>query len=359
MRIEIFEPELITRRGFNGFYNHFLAALVSHGGAVTTHESRPLPRLVKPREHESAWIRWDGHLVLFDMSDHVHLFDLEALRRADVYFKANLHRGIARRVLKAAGLAGHEAKLAPFLFFAEGLDRFKADRLLRRLTLRNRPRLDLCHVVGVYANAVADGEPSPYEDPSVPMTPAACHFWIRWHTQQALIDAGISGTYRLTSRANRRLEDGRTVHPNLSRRAFSRHITDGRLTVVNTFPHALLPWKASESLVLGRPLLLEQSPLTECPAPFALRPGEHFLEFLPGAGAFSETAPLEEAASHRVLARIPPARFHERAAWLRGQLQDRDRFGEMGAACLRHAAMAYGAGTVYDYIREQVTGRIH
>jgi hypothetical protein len=38
------------------------------------------------------------------MSDHVQLLDLEALKTCSVYFKANLHRGIAGRVLREAGL---------------------------------------------------------------------------------------------------------------------------------------------------------------------------------------------------------------------------------------------------------------
>ena len=101
MQIEIFEPELVTRRGFNGFYAYFLSALTEHAAARTTDDPRPVPRLLKPREHESCWIRCDGKLVFFDMSDHIQLLDVEALKVADIYFKANLHRGVARRVLTA------------------------------------------------------------------------------------------------------------------------------------------------------------------------------------------------------------------------------------------------------------------
>lgn len=96
--IRICEPELIVRRGFNGFYRHFLSALVEHAGALGTAEPRPLPRMTKPREHESCWVKWGREWVFFDMSDHVQLFDLEALKRCVVYFKANLHRGIAGRI---------------------------------------------------------------------------------------------------------------------------------------------------------------------------------------------------------------------------------------------------------------------
>ncbi|MEI6563407.1 MAG: hypothetical protein WCO42_03760 [bacterium] len=359
MRIVIHEPELIARRGHNGFYAYFLSALVNHAGAWPTDEARPLPRLTQPREHESAWVQFDGHPVFFDMSDHAQFLDLAALEHCDVYFKANLHRGLARRILMNAELSHLEAKLSPFLFFAEGLERFQRDRQWRHWLRTDRPCQDVCHVAGVYANPVRDGGRSPYEHAEEPLTSTSSHFWIRWHTQQALRNAGITGCYRLTSRTVRTLEDNQTVFSNLSRREFSRQITKGRLTVVNTFPHAIFPWKATESLVLGRPLLIEQAPLTETPAQFALHPGLHFIELLPNSGDFDPRAPLEDPGSYRILTRIPLCRFQEQAGWLRGVLADHDRLAEMGRACLSFASTAYTKPKVADYIVDTVRARIH
>lgn len=356
--IRICEPELLARRGFNGFYRHFLSALVERAGARPTDAPRPLPRLMRPREHESCWVRWGAHWAFFDMSDHVQLFDLEALKLCAVYFKANLHRDLAGRVLREAGLAEHESKLAPFLFFSEGLADFERDFRRRRFWRLDKPNCDVCFVMGVYENPVRDGGRSPFEHADVPMTPAACHFWIRWHALQAMREAGIPGYYRLTSRANRALEDGVHVHGNLNRREFSRRISAGRITTVCTFPHALFPWKASESFALGRPILIEQAPLTETPAPFMPAAGEHFLEWLPGAGDFDAAAPLEDPASYRVLARIPLARFRARAEWLRDVLRDRERLAAMGAACRAFAARAYAPQTVADYICAETEKRI-
>ena len=356
--IRICEPELLVRRGFNGFYRHFLSALVERAGARPTDAPRPLPRMMRPREHESCWVRWNAHWVFFDMSDHVQLFDLEALKLCAVYFKANLHRGLAGRVLREAGLAEHESKLAPFLFFSEGLADFERDFRRRRFWRLDKPKYDVCFVMGVYENPVRDGGMSPFEHPEAPMTPAACHFWLRWHALQAMRAAGIPGYYRLTSRANRALEDGVHVHGNLNRREFSRRISAGRITTVCTFPHALFPWKASESFALGRPILIEQAPLTETPAPFMPAAGEHFLEWLPGVGDFDAAAPLEDPASYRVLARIPLARFRARAEWLRDVLRDRERLAAMGAACRAFAARAYAPQTVADYICAETEKRI-
>lgn len=356
--IRICEPELLVRRGFNGFYRHFLSALVEHVDARGTDEARPLPRMTKPREHESCWVRWGGHWVFFDMSDHVQLLDLEALKLCSVYFKANLHRGIAGRVLWEGGLSDCERKLAPFLFFSEGLGDFARDARRRRFWRLDRPKYDVCFVMGVYENPVRDGGCSPFEHADEPMTPAACHFWSRWHAMQALRAAGIPGYYRLTSRANRTLEDGVNVLGNLGRREFSRRISDGRITMVCTFPHALFPWKASESFVLGRPILIEQAPLTETPEPFMPVAGEHFLELLPGAGGFDGAASLADAPNHRVLARIPPERFRERAEWLRGVLADRERLSAMGEACRKFAARAYDKKTVAEYICAEVESQI-
>lgn len=354
MRIHIFEPELMTRRGFNGFYRHFLSALASESGATPTSRPRPSPRILKPREHESCWVEWDGRLLFFDMSDHVHMFDLEALTLCSVYFKANLHRGIALRVLSGNGLSDQARKLVPFLFFSEGLGDFIRDARRRRFWRRDSPRYDVCFVMGVYENLVRDGGRSPFEHADEPMTPAGCHFWIRWHMMQALQSAGIPGYYRLTSRANRALEDGVNVFGNLSRRKFSRRMSNGRITAVCTLPHALFPWKASESFALGRPILIEQAPLTETPAPFMPIAGEHFLELLPGTGGFDAAASLEDSGSHRVLARIPPERFVERAEWLRGVLSDRETLAQMGEASRQFARYAYEPRAIASYISECV-----
>jgi hypothetical protein len=356
--VVIHEPDLISRRGFNGFYGHFLSALVEHAGARGTDDPRPLPRLLKPREHESCWLRWGDAWVFFDMSDHVQLLDLEALKLCSVYFKANLHRGLASRILQEGGCADCEEKLAPFLFFSEGLSDFERDARRRRLWRMDKPKQDLCFVMGVYENPVRDGGRSPFEHVEEPMTPATCHFWIRRHMMKALEGAGISGTYRLTSRANHTLEDGVTVQSNMSRRAFSKAMTAARATMVCTLPHALFPWKASESFVLGRPIIIEQAPLTETPAPFMPISGLHYLELFPGAGSFDAAAPLSDPASYRVLPRFPMERFRERAEWLRGVLADRDHLSEMGEACRAFASRAYDKKTVADYICAEVEKRI-
>ena len=357
-QVTIFEPELIGRRGFNGFYHHFLSALVEHVGARGTDAPRPLPRMIQPREHESCWIEWSGELVFFDMSDHVQLMDLEALKLCGVYFKANLHRGIALRLLKESSMEDEAHKLVPFLFFAEGLSDFVRYERWRRFWGTDTPRYDICFVMGVYRNPVRDGRVSPFLQNNGKITSSEYHFWIRWHAYRALQEAGIPGYYRLTSRGNRSLEDGVNVFGNLNRRPFSRCITQGRLTAVCTLPHALFPWKASESFALGRPILIEQAPLTETPEPFRLREGTHFLELLPNCGDFNAIAPISDPASYRILNPIVPARFAERVEWLRGVLSDRRRMSYMGEECRKFAARAYDKKTVAEYICAEVEKRI-
>ena len=357
MKIRIFNPELIHRRGFNGFYRHFLSALVSEYGARPTEMPRPLPRLLKPREHESCWVDWDGKLLFFDMSDHVQLFDLDALDRCDLYFKANLHRKLAMRILEDAQQGADFKKLKPFLFFSEGLREFIRDARLRKAFFRDNPQYDICFVMGVYENLVRDGGRSPFAHPDEPITPARYHFWIRWHVMKAMQKVGISGYYRLTSRANRSLEDGVNVCSNLSRRKFSDRMTRGRLTAVCTLPHALFPWKASESFALGRPLLIERAPLTETPEMFRPIAGTHYLELLPSSSDFVVQADLDDSRSHRILSRISLEEMHERVLWLRDLMQDRERLAAMGEACQLFAARAYDPKTVADYIRECVEDR--
>lgn len=354
MKMEIFEPELLTRRGFNGFYGFFLSALRRYKGARPTGEPRPLPRLLQPREHESAWIRVDDRLVFFDMSDHIFFYDLEALKRCDVYFKANLNWPVTDRVLTQAGLSAQRGKIAAFMFFADQLDQYPRRRAWNTFWHGKRYACDVCHITGVYMNPVRDRHPSIFTDPATPITPANYHFWIRYHTQAALRQAGISGYYRLTSRANKQLEDHATVYPNVSQRAFARHIFDARLTSINTLPHAVLPWKATESLAMGRPLILDTAPLIEVPPPFTLIKDLHYLELFPDMGEFNLSTPLDAPESYRILTRLNPTLLAERAAWLRTLLADRDRIDGMTKAAETYARHILTKPMVADYICDQI-----
>lgn len=358
MKIEIYEPELIARRGFNGFYRFFLNALIEHAGARPTDAPRPVPRMTKPREHESAWIRFGDALVCFDMSDHVQLIDLDALRVCAVYFKANLHRGIAERLLHEHGAPEFASKLAPFLFFSEGLDEFARDARRRAFWHADRPRYDICFVMGVYENPIRTGARSPFCHADEPMTPAACHFWIRHHIAEALRAAGVPGYFRLTSRANPKIEDGVHVQSNISRRAFSRAISRGRITAVCTLPHAVFPWKVSESFVLGRPILLDCEPITETPAAFRPRREEHYFSLFGELPGPDPSAPWDDPRSYRVLPAIRESDIRHAVETLAPKLRDRERLRAMGEACRTFAAQAYHPRTVADYICETVRARI-
>ena len=357
MTIKIHEPELISRKGFNGFYGYFLSALVRHKGARPTAEPRPLPRLTAPREHESCWIRYGDKLVFFDMSDHIFFYDSEALKRCDVYFKANLNWPVTDRILARDGSSPHRSKIVPFMFFADQLDRYPFRRAWNAFWHGTKPRYELCHITGVYMNPVRDNAPSIFFEPETPISPANYHFWIRRHTQLVLKQAGIPGCYRLTSRADRKLEDNVAVYPNLSQREFARRIFDSRLTVINTLPHAVLPWKATESLAMGKPLVLDTAPQIEIPAPFTLKPGIHFLELFPGLGSFDPHADLDDPASYRILTRLTPATMVERAAWLREKLSDQHLMETMTEAAEHYADMVLTPKTVADYICDQIESK--
>ena len=88
--------------------------------------------------------------------------------------------------------------------------------------------------------------------------------------------------------------------------------------MINTLPHALLPWKASESLMLGRPFIVERSPLVEMPEPFLLRPNVHYLEMFPGFGDFDDNADIEDPHSYRMLDHLHLDQFREGAEKIAG-----------------------------------------
>jgi hypothetical protein len=357
MKIELFDPYLAREKGF---FRYLFRALIKHSTAFLVSEPRPLPRLVKPREHSSAWARFDEHPVFFDFSDHIFLYDIEALKQCDIYFKANFHRSITHKVLEKASILECESKILPFVWFAGNLEFYRPHSLFNRLRyFRTKPTKDVCNVVGVYENYLAKGEESIFVSNRWPNDPARYHFWIRYHVQQALRVAGVSGYYRLTSRGNRNIEDYQLIFPNLPEREFMLAMVKSRFTMINTLPHALLPWKASESLMLGRPFIVERSPLIEMPEPFQLRANEHYLEIFPGFGDFDGEAIIDDPHSYRILDRLRLDQFREGAEKIAAAIKDRERVEYMTEQVRQYSSQTLSPGFVADYVCEQVKKRIH
>jgi hypothetical protein len=316
--------------------------------------------MVKPREHASAWARFDGHLVFFDFSDHVFLYDAKALKKCDVYFKANLHRGVTCKALEKVDCQEHESKILPFIWFGPNLEAYRPDFFLNRLMfLGSKPVHDVCNIVGVYENYRAKGEKSVFVSGGPSIDPAHYHFWMRYHVQQALREAGLSGYYRLTSRGNRDIEDNQLVFPNLSERKFMQAMIKSRFTMINTLPHALLPWKASESLMLGRPFIVERSPLIEMPEPFKLRVNVHYLEMFPWFGDFDDKAAIDDLHSYRILNRLHLDRFREGAEKIAVAVKDHELVEYMTEQVRQYSATILTPGFVADFVCEQVEKRIH
>jgi len=357
MKIELFEPKLLEEKGF---FRYLFLSLLRCRGARMVSDPRPLPRVIQPREHTSAWTRFDGHLVFFDFSDHVFLYDAEALKMCDVYFKANLHRGVTRKVLKKAGLSQHEPKILPFIWFAGNLDGYRPGSLKNRILFHGlKPTVDVCNIVGVYDNHFGKGEKSVFQKNIAPIEPGKYHFWIRYHVQQALKEAGISGHYRLTSRGNRQIEDNQLIFANLSERQFMRAILSSRFTVINTLPHAVLPWKASESLMLGRPIIIERTPVVETPEPFRLRPNEHYLEMLPAFGSFDENADIDDPRSYRILTPLKLDELKRGVEKIAVVVRDSDKVAFMTDKVREYARTVLSPDFISDFVCDRVRARIH
>jgi hypothetical protein len=225
--------------------------------------------------------------------------------------------------------------------------------------LGTRPSHDVCHVVGVYDNYLAKGEKSVFASDGLSIDSARYHFWVRYHVQQALKDAGISGYYRLTSRGNRDIEDNQLIFPNFSERKFMQAMVKSHFTMINTLPHALLPWKVSESLMLGRPFIVERSPLVEMPEPFQLRPNVHYLEMFPGFGDYDDEADIEDPHSYRILNRLQLDQFRESAEKIAIAVKDHDLVSYMSQQVRQYSTTVLLPGFIADFICEQVKKRIH
>ncbi len=350
MKTVLFEARHLSEAGF---FRTLFRALKGAGAEVSA--ERPFPSANEGgRHHEGAWARIGGALVFFDMSDHVFDFDRNGLEKADLYLKANLNRCVADRVL--GGIEGGKAlagKLRPFTFLPPSLPLCR--RIGRINSRRILPARDLFHVVGVYENPPRDGVPDPFGEPGTKVPPHVMHFWIRYHFSRAIQGLPVSARTRLTSRGNRSIEDGGTVRPNLNHQIYLLEMARSGFTVLNTFPHAVYPWKALESVALGRPFVLEREPLIDVPEAFRLRPGEHFLEVLPGFGGFDGAASLGDPASYRILDIPHPEAIRKGFETVAAVCRDRDRMEAMGEACRMFARERLTPGFLMEWLRKEVS----
>lgn len=357
MSIIIYPPDVKQDKRFYSFLIESLQRCV--GAKIAVDERRPLPRLELPRRHESLWVNWNGIRVLVDMSDHIFLFDLPALQLCDLYLKANLNVSMAKRILTAADAMSCYHKLRPFLFLSPALGVCRRIETVTRFTRMGRWRpFDFCHVVGVYDNPFLEGTSSAIDE-DIPPDPEEIHFWIRYQVQQALLGVGLKGFTRLTNRTNPALLDrGGVVRGNMDIHMFLLAMMASRVTVINTLPHAVFPWKVMESIALGVPFVVERRPQTIMPEEMELVPGEHYLELLPELPDLDKNAAPEELNSYRLFPRIRLERLKERAEWLKGELRNRERMIHMRANVESYRKRVLNPQFISAFFADQVKGAV-
>ena len=334
-----------------GFFRYLFRALKKRGAAVE--DQAPYRNGVETgRHHEGAWAKIEGSLCFFDMSDHVFDFDEIGLREADLYFKANLNRAIAERILSEKGMASVKTKLEPFTFLPPSLP--TANRIGSLPVGRFVPGPTLFHVVGVYENPVREGILDPFFDFGSRLEPHVMHFWIRRHFSEAIRGLGVSSLTRLTSRGNREIEDGDVVRANLNHQIFLLRMASAGFTVLNTFPHAVYPWKMLESLALGRPFILEREPLIEIPDAFRPREGTHFLEILPGFGSFDIKASSTDPAFYRILDAPNPDEILRGFKRISEKIIEPGLTQEMSRACRAFARERLAPDFIVDWLKDKV-----
>lgn len=345
MTVTLFEPRLAAP---GGFFSFVFQSLRECRSASFGSDERPVPRMTHPRDHQSAWIDVDGRKILIDMSDHVFLIDLPALRGCSVYLKTNFHRETLKTVLAQTGEEALLDRIKPFFSFAGYLSRYLQPSLFRSVYHRLKGNTeDVCDVVGVYEHFRQQGEVSPYTEGGPEPDTNRVHYWARVHTKEALEAAGLTGTLRLTSRYQKQIEDGQLIFPNLSQPAYRRAILRAKFLVINTLPHALLPWKATEALALGRPFLVDVPPLTEIQEPYTLREGDHYLTLLP-------PAPFSSVPEGRVLYPFREQDFFEGALRVAECLRDAAQLRHMQEQVRRYRQNVLNGETLCRYIERCV-----
>jgi len=357
LKVVLYETKHLTEPGF---FRYLFRALRRCGSDVRIVEERPLPQALSSRgPHDGAWAELDGSLVFFDMSDHVFEYDWKAISHADFYFKANLNRSFQDRLFAEKGMQEFGGKIQAFAFFAPSLEKCARYRRVGGWIggyRKNRP-VRLFHAVGVYENLVSRGLPNPFFDEQKTLEPSVMHFWIRWNFFNELKNLSLPVETRLVSRHNPGIEDGENVFPNLNHWVFLWKMLRSTYTVLNTFPHSVYPWKAFESLALGRPFIVEREPLIEIPEAFRPVEDHHYLAVLPGCGDFDSEAPVDNPRSYRILGTPTKEEWETGFERLSHKLEDESLVLFMAEESVRFAKERLHPEFLVNWLRETI-GRL-
>jgi hypothetical protein len=110
--------------------------------------------------------------------------------------------------------------------------------------------------------------------------------------------------------------------------------------------------------MLGRPLIIERSPLVEMPEPFKLKPNVHYLEMFPGFGSFNDKADIDDVRSYRILDRLQMNQFRMSVEKIAASIKDKYLVEYMTEQVKRYSATYLSPDFVSDYVCEQVKLRI-
>lgn len=262
------------------------------------------------REHLSTVVKFEGKLLVFDLSDHAFLWDTGALDNCDVYFKANLNWKIAERYIGEHLSESNRQKIAPFMLFTHSL--FKVNRMKWCYSLgAMMEKYDVCQITGIYRNYLLDNHGGDAFPLASSKSADEYHFWIRYLTHKYLEESGVNSFTRLTSKGQKDQEDRNSVFGTVNKHEYLRKMCASRFKFVNVMPHALYPWKATESVIMETPLILDHDTMMELPEPFLLRENEHFISLLGKRFDFDSGLDLEDPHSYRLLNLVESAEFSE------------------------------------------------
>ena len=261
----------------------FLYESIHEGYSVTEkeYESPFLSQNIDGRELLSTIVDWDGKKLYFDLSDHAFLWNLDALEQCDVYFKANLHLGIAEKFLEKECFAKNQHKIAPFLLFSPNTKQLIKKRKLYKWASKIGKTCEVNHVVEAFQNRLKDSKIlNDKMEIRKDLSPDEYHFAIRNLTHRLLSQGELNSYSILTSKGQKGIEDGSSIHPTLNKHLYFLKLISGNYEFINIMPYAFLPWKVTEGLAFDRPLILDHNPLMEMPVGFELKEGTHFLSLL-------------------------------------------------------------------------------
>lgn len=276
--------ELLQETPNNQFALKFLYQSLKRG-YETKYLEKEVPSFARhpseAKQPTSTMVLWHGKILYFDLCDDYLLWNKEALKNCDLYFKVALNWGFASIALGKEMLGKYNSKIAPFLTFTPDLTTLIKRRKLYKWVSKLTPNYRVCQIQKLFSGDVVAIEfTNGNADIPSPQSPEHFHAFIRLLTKDLLSSSEICSFIRLEGDSAHTSESDNDIHPPMNRHWQLLKIISSDFLFLNVLPQGIPTCSVSEGLGFDRPLILDHNLISEQMEGFEIVENDHYISLL-------------------------------------------------------------------------------